>query len=293
VTGGCSLGHAAATRVVLRHRDGTLVRCVGCGLVRVEPMPSADAALSIYDAAYYRSDAGYRDYEGEERIFRAEFRRRLRRIAARARAGTLLDVGAATGAFLVEARRSGFVVRGVEPSPAAERARARGLDVFQGPVEAAALPAASIDVVTAFDVLEHLTDPVATLVVLRRALRPGGVLVVTVPDFGGWWARGSGSRWPFVTPKEHLHYFTRRTLRASLRAAGFDATTVGLAGTPVSFGSLARKGLARAGAFVERRLGRAASRGLSLPFGTLFAVATPRPDARGGERRTPTSAGLP
>lgn len=273
MTSGCSLCRATTSRVSLRHRDGTLVRCVGCGLVRVDPMPSADAALSIYDDAYYRSDAGYRDYEGEERIFRAEFRRRLQRIAARVHAGTLLDVGAATGAFLLEAKTAGFDVRGIEPSPAARRARERGLDVFQGPVEAASLPAEAFHVVTAFDVLEHLTDPLATLVVLRRALRPGGVLVVTVPDFGGWWARGSGSRWPFVTPKEHLHYFTRRTLRTTLRSAGFDVTTVGLSGTPVSFGSLARKGLARAGAVVERMLGRAASRGLSLPFGTLFATA--------------------
>lgn len=273
MTGGCSLCHGTKNRVALRHRDGTLVRCLGCGLVRVDPMPSAEAALAPYDASYFKSDAGYRDYEGEERVFRAEFRRRLRRIAPTGARGTLLDVGAATGAFLVEAKAAGFDVRGIEPSPAAERARARGLDVLHGPIEAAALPAESIDVVTIFDVVEHLVDPLATLARLRLALRPGGLLVVTVPDFGGWWARTSGSRWPFVTPKEHLQYFTRRTLRASLVAAGFEVETIGLAGTPVSFGSLARKSLGPLGASAERALGRLSLRGLSLPFGTLFASA--------------------
>ena len=100
-----------------------------------------------------------------------------------------------------------------------------------------------------------------------------GRLFIAVPDFGGWWARASGARWAMVTPKEHLHYFTRRTLRSLLRGTGFEVESLSLAGTPASYGSLARKGLGPAGPPVERLLGPLASRGTALPFGTLFAVA--------------------
>jgi SAM-dependent methyltransferase len=255
------------------HREGTLARCLDCGLVSVEPLPTPEAALLPYDASYFQGEAGYRDYAGEERVFRAEFRRRLVRMRAAGAAGRLLDVGAATGALLAEARDAGFDVAGIEPSPAAETATARGLDVFHGPIEAAAFAPESFDVVTIFDVLEHLVAPDDVLGRIGGWLRPGGRLFVAVPDFGGWWARGSGARWPMVTPKEHLHYFTRRTLGSMLRTAGFQVDSIGLAGTPVSFGSLARKGLGTAGRVVERLLGRLASRGTALPFGTIFASA--------------------
>lgn len=269
----CALCRGTLRSVALEHRDGTLARCLACGLVSVDPLPSPEAALAPYDAAYFQSESGYRDYAGEEAVFRAEFRRRLRRMRAAGAAGSLLDVGAATGAFLVAARGGGFGVSGIEPSPVAEAARARGLAVFQGPIEAARFDAASFDVVTIFDVLEHLVDPVDVLHRVGDWLRSRGRLFIAVPDFGGWWARASGARWPMVTPKEHLHYFTRRTLRSLLRATGYEVESMGLAGTPVSFGSLARKGLGPAGPAVERFLGPVASRGTALPFGTLFAVA--------------------
>ena len=273
MTSPCVLCRGTRRRVALTHRDGTLVRCLACGLVSVDPLPSPEAALAPYDAAYFQSETGYRDYAGEEAVFRAEFRRRLRRMRSAGRSGRLLDVGAATGAFLVAARAAGFDVAGIEPSPVAQAALARGLDVFHGPIEAATFAPASFDVVTIFDVLEHLVDPVDALTRMRGWLRPNGRLFIAVPDFGGWWARASGVRWPMVTPKEHLYYFTRRTLRSLLCATGFEVVSMGLAGTPVSFGSLARKGLGPAGPPVERLLGSLALRGTALPFGTLFAVA--------------------
>lgn len=275
----CALCGETRRRTVLRHRDGVLVRCARCGLVFVDPMPSPSEAIVPYDATYFHRATGYRDYAGEERVFRAEFRRRLRRAGLRARRPAapggrrLLDVGAATGAFLAEARARGFDVAGIEPSPAAAAARARGFDVFEGPIEAATYAPSSFDVVTIQDVLEHLVDPCGALRLVGGWLRRGGALVVTVPDFGGWWARTSGARWPMITPKEHLHYFTRRTLRRLLRATGFEVEAIGLAGTPVSYGSLARKALGPIGPAIERSLGPLASRGTALPFGTLFAVA--------------------
>lgn len=274
----CPLCGGVARGPVLRHPDGVLARCRGCGLVSVDPLPAADAALTQYDAGYFRG-AGYRDYVAEERAFRGVFRRRLARLRAFGARGALLDVGAATGAFLAEAAAAGFAVAGVEPSAwAAEVARGRGFDVVTGPVEALDATRGAFDVVTSFDVVEHLVDPVAGVRTLVRHARPGGLVAVTVPDFGGWWARCSGARWPFVTPREHLHYFTRRTLRALLGAAGVRVEEVSLAATPLSLGTALSKAFGAAGAAATRALGRAADRGGALPFGTLLAIGR-RPPA--------------
>ena len=270
----CPVCGETARRTALVHRDGRLARCLGCGLVSVLPLPAREAALALYDAGYFAGHVGYRDYAAEEGHFRREFRRRLARIRAAGGRGRLFDVGAATGAFLREARDAGFTVAGVEPADAvAARARARGLDVATATAETFVREPGSVDVLTCADVLEHLVDPVAALRRFRAALAPGGLLVLCVPDFGGLWARASGARWPFVTPKEHLHYFTRRTLRRALEVAGFVPKDLGLAGTPVSLGSLARRLGGPFGASVERLLGRRANAGLALPFGTLFALA--------------------
>ena len=270
----CAVCGSSSRRLALRHPEGTLKRCAGCGLVSVDPLPAASAALAQYDAAYFRG-AGYRDYEGEEAVFRAEFRRRLRAIRAAGGRGRILDVGAASGALMLEAMDHGFEVAGIEPaaSMAARAAERTGASVFAGPIEAAAFPAGSFDVVTCFDALEHVVDPVAALARMRGWLVPEGLIAVTVPDFGSWWARLSGRWWPFVTPREHLHYFTRAPLAATLRAAGFATPTYRPAGTPISYGEIARETLGPLGRVVERMMGSRASRGSSIPFGCVFAIA--------------------
>jgi len=239
-------------------------------------MPAPEAALALYDAAYFEDARhGYVDYLADEPVFRAEFRRRLRVVQAAGGHGMLLDVGCASGALLREAERAGFTASGIEPSAEmAELAAARtGCPVRAGSIEAALVAAARYDVITLFDVLEHLVDPVPVLRKLQLGLMPGGLLAVTVPDFGGLWARVSGPRWPFVTPWEHLLYFTRRTLRAALCTAGFQDVHFAHAHTPLSFGTLASK-VPLLGAVLPSALRH---RGFGLPMGTLYALARSAP----------------
>jgi SAM-dependent methyltransferase len=243
--------------------------------VSVDPLPTPAQIAAVYGPDYFRGERGYRDYVGEEEVFRAEFRRRFAQVRAEGGRGRLVDVGCAAGHALVEAKAAGFDVLGVEPSPEMARvARERsGAEVLCSPIEAAEVAPGSVGVACLFDVLEHLVDPVAALRRVRGWLEPGGLLAVTVPDFGSWWARASGRRWPFVTPWEHLHYFTRRTLARTLAAAGFARPRFRPARVAVSFGTIARKALGRAGPGVEGALGRAAGRGVALPFGSLFALS--------------------
>ena len=250
--------------------DATLGRCPDCRLVHLEPMPTREEALKLYDAHYFKDpEHGYVDYVADETVYRKEFRRRLRTLSRLGARGALLDVGCAAGWLLDEARAQGFDPAGLEPSPdvAREAHERTGAPVFAGAVEDALLSTAHYDVVTLFDVLEHVVGPADTLRRLRRALRPGGWLAVTVPDYGGWWARLSGKRWPFLTPWEHLTYFTRRTLRELLSRTGYEQVQFHRAGTPLSVRTLKAK------APLSRWLPFQPGRGGSLPMGTLFAIA--------------------
>jgi SAM-dependent methyltransferase len=259
--------------VALVHEEGTLLRCSACGLVSVDPLPTPQDALALYDTAYFRGGTGYRDYVGEEPVFRAEFRRRLRRIRAAGGKGRLLDVGAATGACLLEARDQGFQAQGIEPSePIARMARSRGLDVVTSAVESAVYAPASFDVVSCFDVLEHLVDPLRALRRIHGWMRPGGILSVTVPNFGGYWSQLTRTKWPFLTPTEHLHYFERASLRRLLARGGFRVTTVSRGGAPATVGRMVR-GLPGLGREADWALGRLVDVGFAVPIGTLFAVA--------------------
>ena len=219
----CALCAEGTTRTLFQV-DGTfIVECRDCGLVRQETRPLAAAA--IYDSEYYATDnpkGGYANYFLDSDVNRRTFRDRIRAIERRSgRRGRLLDVGCALGDFLLEAKASGWDVEGVEISAfAAEQARARGLRVTTGRLEELALPAASFDVITLYDSVEHLVDPVATLAAVRRLLVPGGIVHLVTPNVGGLQARLLGRLWYHYKPGEHLFYFSHRTLRAVCEAAG-------------------------------------------------------------------------
>lgn len=126
--------------------------------------------------------------------------------------GEVLDFGAGRGAFASEVHGLGYRVRCLEPDPT-QRAliAARGLPLV-GQLEA--LPAASLDGVYAFNVLEHLPDDLGTVAQWRRVLRPGGVALAYVPALDALWTR-------FDERVGHLRRYTKRSLLA-LFADGFD-----------------------------------------------------------------------
>jgi len=138
--------------------------------------------------------------------------------------GRLLDVGANLGLFVREAAPH-FEAIGIEPSPAvAEFARQEyGVDLRTGSIyDEDAATSGSFDVVTLFDVIEHLPDPDRALLQCRRLLRPGGYLFVTTPDAGSLLARILGNHWHYIDMDEHVALFTRRNLAATLERTGFE-----------------------------------------------------------------------
>lgn len=167
--------------------------------------------------------------------FRA-FRRAPLRTLAELPPGRALDVGCGRGDLGAALIERGWTVTGVEPSAdACEHARRRGIDARQGGVADAGLEPGTYDAAIFRHSLEHLTDPAADLRRVGHALRPGGVILITVPNFGGWQRRRFGSRWYHLDLPRHRVHFGPHALATALRAAGLEpeelstgTSTVGL-----------------------------------------------------------------
>lgn len=137
----------------------------------------------------------------------------------------LVDAGAGRGRFVAHARAAGYVdATGVEPTVrGVDGARARhGLALTHTSIGDARIADGSVDAVTLWHVLEHVGDPGATLDVLRGWLRPGGVLLVGVPNLDAWQARVGGRRWYHLDLPRHRTHFTARGLERLLADRGFE-----------------------------------------------------------------------
>ncbi|MGC8787731.1 MAG: methyltransferase domain-containing protein, partial [Anaerolineae bacterium] len=182
----CNLCGADDTELVAEVEGFHIVRCRQCGLVYVNPRYREDFLQQLYTAEYYDHDGirngqaffGYEDYIADEENIKITFAKRLRTIERFANKGRLLDVGCATGFFLDLARAKGWEVVGSEVSEFAARyAREKlGLEVRLGALKELHFEAEAFDVVTMWDVIEHVADPMGDLLEVWRILRADGLL---------------------------------------------------------------------------------------------------------------------
>ena len=228
----CNLCGAARAHPVFVKHGWRLVRCDSCTLLRVDPQPTAAQVYHLY-----APESGYQQHQlqaGGNRYAAWQSRRArdLASLVGRApRGATLLDVGCAAGTFLTAARDAGWTVRGLELGPhlAAHGRDVHRLDIDVGDVHEAAgrFGENAFDVITLWDVVEHLARPRDAVTSLARLLKPGGTLYVSTPNEDGWvsrfhWRtlRPLTGAWPHPEPPRHLYQFSRRTMAALYRAAG-------------------------------------------------------------------------
>jgi len=202
------------------------VKCLECGLVYQNPRPTPEEMTQHYPPEYDSYQADPKTVSPWLRsAYRYGLEKRFRFIQSYKKSGELLDVGCGTGEFLnhVKTYHPYWSCKGVEINPyAANVARSRyDLEVFCGTLEQAAFSDQLFDAVTLWDVLEHVYSPSSTIKEIWRILKPGGILVFRVPNFGGWDSKLFKQYWAGLDAPRHLYVFSRTTISAYLQRAGF------------------------------------------------------------------------
>ena len=198
---------SAPDRFHRRPQIYTLCRCSECSAVWLPNPPKPEEMSLHYDEDYHRAISK----GGINRNWH-----RHRRLISRYRSsGTVLDIGCSSGGFLKAMNTQGWSLYGIELEPStAEVARlATGAEIFVGNATDAPFAAESFDVITSFDVLEHVYDPRALISKIKEWLKPGGVYVTMVPNIDAWEAKLFSSYWYGLELPRHLFHFSPRSLR--------------------------------------------------------------------------------
>jgi 2-polyprenyl-3-methyl-5-hydroxy-6-metoxy-1,4-benzoquinol methylase len=205
--------------------EGPLLRCTSCGqLVSQCSEERYRQSMAEFDdprGTLPKPDSTAR-YTERARKCLAGIARLLQKPPGEIR---LLDVGCSTGAFIAVADRMGFVAEGVEPAPqAASSAQVAGLRVHQGLLEEIVFPDQSFDVVTMFEVIEHVRALLPMFRECRRILKPDGLLVIGTGNADSWTASVMASRWEYFHIEKHgghVSFFNPVSIRLLVERSGF------------------------------------------------------------------------
>lgn len=256
-----------------------IVRCNRCGYIYANPRWSNEQLIDAYESV---EDATYvTERQGRELTF-AKHLQGMEAHVGEADGRSLLDVGAYVGIFVETALKNGWQAMGVEPSSwAAQEAKRAGLPIICGTQDSEELDGRSFDVITMWDVIEHVDDPSAEMAKAYGRLKPGGWLVVHTMDVDSLAARLLKSRWPWYMDM-HIHYFSQRTMRQMLEQNGFVVQWSGVQGRYLTLSYLGTRvqawhsGLGRLVATTVEKsgLGKTA---VPVSFGDLFTAYAQKP----------------
>lgn len=256
-----------------------IVECRQCGHVYANPCWPADDILGAYTAV--EDNTYIEERLGRELTF-GKHLQAMEKYTGPANNRALLDVGAYIGVFVEVATAAGWRACGVEPSAwGAQIAQQRGLQVLHGTLDAPELQGQHFDVITMWDVIEHLANPNAEVAKAFQRLKPGGWLVVHTMDIDSLIARLLGARWPWLMDM-HIQYFSQKTLAQLLENNGFQVVWSGTQGRYLRLNYVASRlgGLNRyLGAVATRVIHglRLGSTAVPVNFGDLFTVYAQRP----------------
>lgn len=247
----CPCGSLVAPTEEFSTASRRYVRCPACSLVFRNPQPAGSVVEEYYRDNYDDTYGIVESGEGRLPVYRSVFNSVSH---YRVPPGRLLDIGCGDGAFLALCQAAGWTCFGVELSKrAAERAAQRGItllapDWVTRPAGSSPL-GESYDVVTLVNVLETLLDPLSVLRRVRRAMAPGGLLLVRVSNGTFHLSMRKPIGWIGAQYQQAFHLFVYKpqALRSLLHAAGFRV--VGVRNSTMSWGPVrsARPSLAKLG----------------------------------------------
>lgn|GEM_PF-1355318 len=221
-----NIAHDTVDRFSQYAHYGDIYRCDSCGLVAQKLDHSVEEILeNLKNEKYLDEKIGELNLAEKQHHFDMLIRyiREHRQLDG----ARVLDVGANTGVFLKRVKPLAGEIHGIEPSQEATQLAERecGAVVQNTAVADADLQDGSFDVITMWDVVEHLYDPKSDLDFLYSKLKPGGVLFITTHDVEELFARLTGRHYPMLM-YQHFYHFSKRTLSAMLENAGYRVVGV-------------------------------------------------------------------
>lgn len=210
----------------LTQEDFQLFQCDHCGLIFTVPRPAPNVI-----GKYYQSDEYYSHQENKKglipRIYEAVKSVNLKRKVSLAIGGLpngrLLDIGCGVGDFLMHVKKSGWEVSGIEPSNDAKSIAKNRLGFLPlDPSESTSLNDHSFDVITMWHVLEHIDDLKSQLSELKRLLKPGGRLIIALPNYQSFDCQYYKDKWAAWDVPRHLNHFSSEVIRSLITSIGMN-----------------------------------------------------------------------
>ena len=213
----------APDRFHWRSEEFDLLRCGECSCVWLTDPPQPDAMGIHYDEEYHAAIMA----AGETSVA-SRWERQRQKISQYKQSGSILDIGCSSGAFLGTMKGPAWKLFGIEMEAAtAQKAKATaGAEVFVGDAVAAPFAPEGFDVITCFDLLEHVYNPRQFLTKVREWLKPDGIIYVALPNIDSWEARTMGTYWYGLELPRHLFHFSPKSLRFVMKSLGFSEVSV-------------------------------------------------------------------
>lgn len=208
-----------------RFKDKHLVRCNACHFVFSKKIPGAAELAAHYDA--------YPRGTNISSITVKRYRELLEKFAQVKKTGNILDIGCGDGHFLEVAKEQGWNVFGTEyTGEAIQVCSSKGITMRKGKLNAGDFDGIQFDIITSFEVIEHINNPQEEIAHITKLLRTGGWFYFTTPNFNSLSRYLLGNNWNVIDYPEHLSYYTKKTVRnllvqhnlqpVFLRTSGFD-----------------------------------------------------------------------
>lgn len=230
----CNLCKSFSSEIIFTKNGFNLTKCLTCDLVYVENFVSESELKKMYSF-----ESGYHTTFLDENSQQLKYHLKqgykyYKMIKKYKKEGRILDIGCSAGFFLKAAKEDGWETYGLELSnDTAEIARRRfGLNVLNGCLIGTTYESNFFDIVTLWDTIEHVDDPLKTMLIVNRILKENGIVAISTPNIDGLFPRLSYKignlikYWPHPEPPAHLFQFSKKTLDKLLSQAGFEVVEV-------------------------------------------------------------------
>ncbi len=191
-----------------------LTKCKKCNFIFSKKSPTENELLTHYN------NYGRSDYLSPITIKR--YNELLDNFELYKKTNKILDVGCGIGYFLFEAKKRGWRVYGTEYTDSAVRiCKEKGILINKGKLDINNYQLASFDIITSFEVIEHINNPLEEVSNFKNLLRSGGLAYITTPNFNSLSRYILKSKYNVITYPEHLSYYSPKTLKKLFKKTGF------------------------------------------------------------------------